>query len=130
MSIRERELNNVFAEKPGDRFGGWIPRPSGMTVEFEARAPKGERVRNVKVHGEAVERDKIYTLTACERDGEPDHTLCRIPHAANTEVHEVDAHAAVRQYLRDRDHVESSLEQRVNAVDLPGVVRTQLLGVE
>ncbi len=130
LDFWESELNNVFAENPGDRFGGWIPRPSGMTVEFEALAPEGERVRELKIHGKPVDPDHTYTLTACERDGEPDHTLCRIPHADNTEVYEVDAHEAVRTYLRERDHVESSLEQRLNPLDLPGVVRTQMLGVE
>jgi S-sulfosulfanyl-L-cysteine sulfohydrolase len=121
----ERELENVFAEDYSDRFGGWIPRPSGMTMSFKADAPAGERVQEVLVDGEPLEMDRTYTLTACEREGEPDHTLCRIPHAKNTEVHELDAHEAVRQYLRDRDHVESALEGRVNALDRPGILRTQ-----
>ncbi len=122
----ERELENVFAEDPSDRFGGWVPRPSGMTMTFEAAAPKGERVQKDYVGDEPIDLDKTYTLTACEREGEPDHTLCRIPHAENTEVYEIDAHEAVRQYLRDRDHVESSLEGRIDAIDLPGVLRTQM----
>ena len=126
----ESELNNVFAEDPEERFGGWVPRPSGMSMTFEYDAPAGERVREIRVDGEPIDDDEVYTLTACEREGEPDHTLCRIPNAANTEVHEVNAHQAVRQYLRDRDHVESSLESRIDAVDLPSVVRTQMLGID
>ena len=122
----ERELDNVFADDPADRFGGWVPRPSGMSVTFEADAPAGERVREVRVHGEPIEPDETYTVTACEREGEPMHTICRIPHAENTEVLEINAHQAVRQYLDQHGRVESSLEGRADAVDLPAVLRTQM----
>jgi 2',3'-cyclic-nucleotide 2'-phosphodiesterase (5'-nucleotidase family) len=122
----ESELNNVFAENPADRFGGWVPRPSGMSVTFEAMAPKGERVREVRVHGEKIDPDETYTITACEREGEPKSTICRIPNAKNAEVHKLDAHEAVRKYLSKHDSVESELEGRVDAVDLPSVVRTQI----
>jgi 5'-nucleotidase len=98
-----------------------------MSVTFEAGAPAGERVREVRVHGEPVEPDKTYTITACEREGEPMSTLCRIPNAKNTKVLDLNAHEAVRQYLDERESVESSLEGRVDAVDLPDVVRTQML---
>ena len=97
-----------------------------MEMTFQVEAPKGQRVQEVKVGGEPIDLDKTYTLTACEREGEPDSTLCRIPNADNTEVYELDAHEAVRQYLRQRDHVESALEQRVNALDRPGILRTQM----
>jgi 2',3'-cyclic-nucleotide 2'-phosphodiesterase (5'-nucleotidase family) len=122
----ENELNNVFADDPEDRFGGWVPRPSGMSVTFEAKAPKGERVKSIRVHGEPIEPDKTYTITACEREGEPMSTICRIPNAENAKVHELNAHEAVRQYLQERESVSSTLEGRVDATDLPPVLRTQM----
>lgn len=123
----EQELQNVFADDPANRFGGWVPRPSGMSVTFEARAPRGERVKQVRVHGEPIDPDATYTVTACEREGEPASTICRIPNAKNTEVHSLNAHEAVRQYLDKKGTVESSLEGRVEATDRPKVLRTQML---
>ncbi len=125
LAFWERELENVFAEDASERFGGWIPRPSGMSVEFEAGAPAGERVQEVRVHGEPLEPERVYTLTACEREGEDPDTLCRIPNAMETEVIEVDAHEAVRRYLRKHDEVHRDYEGRVVATDLPGILRSQ-----
>lgn len=45
----ERELENCFAKDPAERFGGWVPRPSGMSVRFKADAPKGQRVLDIRV---------------------------------------------------------------------------------
>jgi 2',3'-cyclic-nucleotide 2'-phosphodiesterase (5'-nucleotidase family) len=123
----ERELDNVFADEPAERFGGWVPRPSGMSVTFEADAPAGERVREIRVHGEPIDSDETYTITACEREGEPKSTICRIPNADDAQVHELNAHEAVRSYLAEHERVESSLEGRVDATDLPPVLRTQML---
>ncbi len=122
----ESELENVFADDPAERFGGWIPRPSGMKMSFLANAEKGERVQQIWVNGELLDDDKTYTVTACEREGEPQSTLCRMPDAKNTKVHELNAHQAVRQYLGNRDYIQSSLEGRVIALDLPQILRTQL----
>lgn len=121
----EKELNNVFAKDPADRFGGWIPRPSGLKMTFKAKADYGERLQEVWVGGEPLDDDKTYTMTACEREGEPMSTLCRMPNAKNTKVHQINAHEAVRKYLRERDHVESELEGRVIGLDIPRVLRTQ-----
>src|SRR5690606_18835879 len=85
----ERELENVFAADPAKRFGGWVPRPSGLTLEFEARAPAGQRVRDVRVHGEPLDDERVYTLTACEREGDRPDTLCRIAGVADPVVLDV-----------------------------------------
>ncbi|WP_165253372.1 bifunctional metallophosphatase/5'-nucleotidase [Paludisphaera soli] len=76
----ERELEHVFAEDPTRLFGGWLPRPSGMTLRFVAHAPEGERVRETRVGGERLEDDRAYSLVACERKGDAPDNLCRIPH--------------------------------------------------
>ena len=122
----ERELENVFATDATQRFGGWIPRPSGMTITFEAKAPAGERVREILVHGEPLEHDRLYTLTACEREGEHPDTLCRIPNARDTEIVEVDAHEAVRLYLQQHEEVGRDYEGRVIGLDLPRILRSQM----
>ncbi|KAJ3051049.1 hypothetical protein HK102_012144, partial [Quaeritorhiza haematococci] len=88
----ERELEHVFAEDPTRLFGGWLPRPSGMTLRFVAHAPEGERVREIRVGGEPLEDDRAYNLVACEREGDAPDKLCRIPHVQDPRVLDVDAH--------------------------------------
>lgn len=121
----ERELENVFAKDPVQRFGGWVPRPSGMTVRFRANAPKGQRVESIHVNGEPLEEERMYTLTACEREGDTPDMLCRMPGAVETNVLPFDAHEAVRRYLAKHPHVMATREGRVIATDLPRVLRSQ-----
>ena len=125
LAFWERELENVFAEDASRRFGGWIPRPSGMQVTFRAGAPAGERVQEILIHGEPLDKERLYTLTACEREGEHPDTLCRIPDALDAKVVEVDAHEAVRRYLGQHSEVSRNHEERIVATDLPGVLRSQ-----
>ncbi|TXD31404.1 bifunctional metallophosphatase/5'-nucleotidase [Lujinxingia vulgaris] len=121
----ERELENVFAHNPADRFGGWIPRPSNMSVRFKADAPAGARVVEIRVGGELLDETRVYTLTACEREGDHPDTLCRIPNARNTRTHTLDAHDAVRRYLQKHPDATRHLEGRVVAEDRPQILRSQ-----
>ncbi len=124
----ERETEHVFAADPDRLFGGWLPRPSGMTVRFAAHAPEGHRVREVRVGGEPLEDDREYTLVACEREGDEPDKLCRIPHVKEPRVLGLDAHEAVRRYLARHSPLPAPEGGRVVAVDLPPVVRSQVLG--
>lgn len=127
LDFWERELENVFAADASQRFGGWVPRPSGMTLRFRAHAPKGQRVLELRVQGELVDPDRIYTITACEREGDADHMVCRIPNVSNPQVHTLDAHDAVRVYLAKHRSIQAPARDRVIAVDLPDVVRSQTM---
>ncbi len=122
----ERELEHVFASDPEKLFGGWVPRPSGMTVRFAAHAPEGRRVREIRVGGEPLEEEREYTLVACEREGDEPDKLCRIPHVREPRVLGLDAHEAVRQYLARHSPLSAPEGERVVAVDLPSVVRSQV----
>jgi len=122
----EQELENVFSADPTKRFGGWLPRPSGMTLRFRANAPKGSRIIEIQVNGEPLEDDRIYTVTACEREGDTPDMLCRMPGAQEPTVLDFDAHEAVRRYLAAHPDATATREGRVVAVDLPRVLRTQL----
>ncbi|WP_406695628.1 bifunctional metallophosphatase/5'-nucleotidase [Singulisphaera sp. Ch08] len=123
----ERELEHVFATDPTKLFGGWVPRPSGMTLRFAAHAPAGQRIRELRVGGIPVEDDRAYTLVACEREGDADDKLCRIPHVREPRVLALDAHQAVRQFLAKHSPLAAPEGGRVVAVDLPPVVRSQAI---
>lgn len=127
LDFWERELENVFAKDASKRFGGWVPRPSGMHMKFNAHGDKGSRVQEVTVNGEPLDPERVYTITACEREGDEEHMVCRIPHVENPKVHELDAHEAVRQYLRKHPEITAPARDRIEALDLPDVVRSQTM---
>lgn len=126
LDFWEQEIENAFSPEYRKRFGGWLPRPSGMTMRFEAGAPFGKRVRDVRVNGEPLDPERMYTLTACLREGDAPDTLCRIKGAKEVRMLDFDAHEAVRRYLARHPEVEARLEGRVSAQDLPPVLRTQM----
>ena len=123
----ERELEHVFAKDPAKLFGGWLPRPSGMTLRFAAHAPAGHRVREIRVGGEPLEDDREYTTVACEREGDEPDKLCRIPHVKDPRVLGLDSHEAVRRHLKRYSPLPAPAGGRVVALDLPPVVRSQVL---
>lgn len=127
LDFWERELENVFAKDASKRFGGWVPRPSGMTLRFRAHGETGQRVDQVLINGEALDPARVYTITACEREGDAEHMVCRIPHVSNPQVHALDAHEAVRQYLARHRDIQAPARDRVIALDLPEVVRSQTM---
>ncbi|MFN3653361.1 MAG: bifunctional metallophosphatase/5'-nucleotidase [Armatimonadota bacterium] len=123
----EKELENVFSADPEKLFGGWLPRPSGMTLRFRARAPFGQRVREIRVHGKPLEEDRLYTVAACEREGDTEDMLCRIKGCHLPQVLSFDAHEAVRRYLTRHSPLAAPAPRRVVAEDLPPVLRSQVL---
>jgi 2',3'-cyclic-nucleotide 2'-phosphodiesterase (5'-nucleotidase family) len=124
----EKELENAFATDPSKRFGGWFVRFAGMEVNCTIGKPKGQRVNWVKIKGKALDKTKIYKIVACEREGDPNDTLCRIekvsnPIATNTSLHEV-----IKAYLATNSPVTPNLEGRTIATDQSPTLLTQLQG--
>ncbi len=108
----EREMHNAFAQNSTERFGGWLVRFSGMEVDFNSQAPKGERVNSVIVKGEEMQDDKYYTISACVRPGDPEDNLCRIPGVKDVEVKDYTIHDVVEEYLKVNSPVSPKLEGR------------------
>ncbi|MEJ7672859.1 MAG: 5'-nucleotidase [Chitinophagaceae bacterium] len=75
----EKELNNVFAKDASLRIGGWVVKFKGMKVEFKAFEEMDNRVKKITVNGEKLDEEKMYVVSACEREGDPENILCRIP---------------------------------------------------
>jgi 5'-nucleotidase len=53
-------LNHGFAKLPAS--DGQFPQVSGLTVDVDAAAPPGSRVRDVRVGGQPLDPARIYTL--------------------------------------------------------------------
>ncbi len=117
----ENELELVFSPDPWKLSGGWGPRASGMEMVFAAKAPKGSRLREVKVRGAAIQDDAKYSLAGCERAGEPIDVICRLKGAHDAVVLPMTIHQALRQYLVKHPVIAPRREGRAKAVDLPPV---------
>lgn len=126
----EQELHNVFAENPTERFGGWLVRFSGMKLTFNAQAPKGQRVVSIMVGDEPIDMDRLYTLSACDREGEPIHILCRMKNTVNTEVQDYNLHDMIEEYLAEVGTISPQKDGRAQALDIGDNVLSQLPGTD
>lgn len=108
----EREMHNAFAQNPMERFGGWLVRFSGMEVRFNSQNPKGKRIQEIKVNGQSLELDRYYTIAACERPGDPEDVLCRMPGAIDIEYKDYTIHEVVEEYLQKHSPLAPQLERR------------------
>jgi sulfur-oxidizing protein SoxB len=126
----EKELNNVFAKEAAERFGGWVIKFKGMTIEFEAFAPKGQRVKKALINGEPIELSRMYTLSACERDGDPDDILCRIKGVKNAATRDFTLHEVIKEYLAVNSPVTPTPPMAAKVLDAPQTLLTQVSGVD
>ncbi|TNC29728.1 bifunctional metallophosphatase/5'-nucleotidase [Amycolatopsis alkalitolerans] len=124
----EKELNNVFAADPAQRFGGWVVRMRGMEVNFTAGKPFGSRVNWIKIAGAPLDPNRVYRVLACDRGGDPPDVLCRIKGVGNKTALGFTIHDAVTEYLAKNSPVAPRLEGRVTATDLPQTALGQLPG--
>ncbi|HEX4875812.1 MAG TPA: 5'-nucleotidase C-terminal domain-containing protein [Chitinophagaceae bacterium] len=124
----EKELQNAFAKDPSKRFGGWFVRFAGMEVNFTIGNEFGKRVNWVKVKGEPLDLNKEYSIVACEREGDPDDTLCRMEKVKNPKKTGILMHAVIEDYLAIHSPVSPKLEKRSTATDQPHTLLTQLQG--
>lgn len=134
----EKELNNVFAKEPTERFGGWVVRMSGMEINFTDSRGKGNRLNTIKIGGElvwdreqgglVVDGERLFTFVACERGGDPVDVLCRIKGVSGRRDLPFTLHDAVERYLAKHSPVSPRQEGRVTATDLPPTTLGQLPG--
>jgi 2',3'-cyclic-nucleotide 2'-phosphodiesterase (5'-nucleotidase family) len=126
----ERELDNVFAKDPAMRFGGWVVRFKGMSVNFTMRNEFGKRVNAIKIADRPIDLQKTYLVAACERAGDPDDTLCRLENVTNPRRAGITMHAILREYLARFSPVSPRVEGRITATDVPQNLLSQLEGYD
>ena len=126
----EKELNNVFAKDASKRFGGWVVKFKGMEVEFYAFAEMGKRVSKALVGGQPLDPERVYSVCACERDGDPETMLCRIPNVKEGKNTPYTLHQTMRDYLAANSPVTPSPRGYAKVLDAPQTLLTQVSGVE
>lgn len=129
MKWLEKELNNVFAKDASKRFGGWLVKFKGMEVTFNAFGESGQRVKSVKAGGAPLDPARIYTVAACERDGDPPTMLCRIPKVTDGVTHNYTLHQMMKEYLAAHSPVNPVPRGNAVALDAPATLLTQVTGV-
>ncbi len=126
----EQELHNVFAKDPAKRFGGWVVRFKGMTANFTMHNEKGKRVNWIKVGKKPIDRSRSYLIAACEREGDPDDTLCRMEKVKNPRLANATMHNILREYFAQHSPVAPKVEGRITATDAPQDLLSQLEGYD
>jgi 2',3'-cyclic-nucleotide 2'-phosphodiesterase (5'-nucleotidase family) len=126
----EKELNNVFAKDASKRFGGWVIKFKGMSIEFKAFDAMGSRVQKVLVKGVPLDVNAIYTVCACERDGDPADMLCRIKNVQDAKNTSHTLHQVMKDYLKNNSPVTPSLPLSAKIMDAPQTLLSQVYGVD
>ncbi|MFN0176876.1 MAG: bifunctional metallophosphatase/5'-nucleotidase [Saprospiraceae bacterium] len=129
MTWLEKELNNVFAKDASKRFGGWLVKFKGMEMEFNAFGEQGKRVLKVTVGGKLLEPSRTYSVSACERDGDPETMLCRIPNVAEGKNMPYSLHPVLKEYLSEHSPVSPLPHGYAKVMDAPPTLLTQVSGV-
>ncbi len=125
----ERELENAFAKEPEQRFGGWVIRFKGMEVNFTIKKQEGKRVNWIKVNKEPIDLLKQYSFVACEREGDPDTTLCRMEGVKEPKKMGATLHSVIEEYLKEFSPIAPKVEGRCTVTDAPHDLLTQVAGV-
>ncbi|MEZ4910260.1 MAG: 5'-nucleotidase C-terminal domain-containing protein [Saprospiraceae bacterium] len=126
----EKELQNVFAKDASKRFGGWVIKFNGMQVNFNAFGEDGKRVQSVTIGNTPLDTEKMYTIAACERDGDPDDMICRMKQVQDVKNHAYTLHENMRQYLQSNSPVTPTIKKAAVALDVESTLLTQVHGVD
>ena len=99
-----------------------------MQVNFTMNNEKDKRINSLKVKGKPVDLNKSYTFVACERDGDPDTTICRVENVSQPKLLGTTLHKVLEEYLAKHSPISAKLEGRAKATDAPAELLTQLIG--
>ena len=100
-----------------------------MEVNFTIEKEKGKRVNRIKINKQPVDLSKQYSFIACEREGDPDTTLCRMEGIKAPRKLGITLHAVIEEYLKVFSPIAPKIEGRCTATDAPNNLLTQLKGV-
>jgi len=130
MTWLEKELNNVFAKDAAKRFGGWMVKFRGMEVSFFAFGEQGKRVQSVTVGGQPLDPARTYSVSACERDGDPATMLCRIPNVTAGKNLNYTLHPVLKEYLAAHSPVSPLPTGAAKILDAAPTLLSQVSGVD
>jgi len=125
----EKELENAFAKDHSNRLGGWVVRFKGMKVNFTLGKEPGKRVNQITIGGNPIGMNREYSFVACEREGDPDTTICRMVGVKKPARMGHTMHSVIEEYLAVHSPIAPVMEGRCTATDAPDGLLTQIEGL-
>ena len=71
VSMLEENLEQTFASDPYEQMGGYIKRGIGLTVYLKIENPAGQRIKQVFVGKEPLDRPRKYHTAFVTEQGVP-----------------------------------------------------------
>jgi hypothetical protein len=100
-----------------------------MEVNFTLGNEAGKRVNYIKVGGKPIDMEHEYSFVACEREGDPDTTICRMQGVKQPKLLGHTMHKVIEEYLKEHSPIAPVIEGRCTATDAPANLLTQVLGL-
>lgn len=126
----EKELNNVFAKDASKRLGGWVIKFKGMKMSFKAYAEMGQRVQTLTIADKPIDMDKVYSILACEREGDPADMLCRITNVIDGHNTDSTLHQVMIEYITTHSPITPTPPGAAVILDAPATLLSQVTGVD
>ena len=101
-----------------------------MKVEFKAFEEQGRRVKSVLIKDQPLQNNKLYTICACERDGDPENVLCRMVNVIEASNTPFNLHEVLKEYLKSHSPVTPLPQGNAVVLDAPATLLTQVSGVD
>ncbi len=77
-----------------------------------------------------LDADKLYVVSACEREGDPENMLCRMPDVKDATNTSHTLHEVMKEYLAEHSPVTPKPEGNAIILDAPQDLLTQVTGVD
>ncbi|HSN62300.1 MAG TPA: hypothetical protein VLR49_15285, partial [Ferruginibacter sp.] len=76
-----------------------------------------------------LDLNKMYKVSACERDGDPSDMLCRMKNVANAKNTNNTLHSVMKEYLAANSPITPTPPENADILDAPQTLLTQVTGV-
>ena len=103
LEMLEENLNRTFAPDPYEQMGGYVKRTLGCTVYVKLENPRGQRIQQLFVGDEEVQRQRVYGAAFVTEQG------VASKYGRNREKQGTRAVEAMSQYLASHGRVEAEL---------------------
>jgi hypothetical protein len=82
------------------------------------------------VKGVPMQDDTLYSVMACERDGDPVDMLCRMKGVVDAKNTTATLHSVMKEYLKQNSPVTPTPQKNAIILDAPETLLTQVTGVD
>jgi len=82
------------------------------------------------VAGKELENEKLYSLLACEREGDPEDMICRLKGVLDAKNTDASLHKVLISYLKENSPVTPTPPKNAKILDAPETLLSQVTGVD